>query len=198
MRASRWPSRASATRTRSSSGRAGPQHGHHFSSAAFPSFSSACSGGRSTTSASSATWADRTASHSASRSPSSRSISFRSGEASSTCSASRSSSATRTTPCTPKRLMLRSGAWGTDFRTIDFDQIANLEVSVNPVENASQVGSIRFYAKMPGVKRQPRRARDFRRHQGSVRGLQAHQEDPRRATAACGCLTSHRADLRGR
>ena len=52
---------------------------------------------------------------------------------------------------TPKRLMLRSGAWGTDFRTIDFDQIANLEVSVNPIENASQVGSIRFYSKLPGA-----------------------------------------------
>ena len=52
---------------------------------------------------------------------------------------------------TPKRLMLRSGAWGTDFRTIDFDQIANLEVSVNPIENASKVGSIRFYAKIPGA-----------------------------------------------
>jgi len=52
---------------------------------------------------------------------------------------------------TPKRLMLRSGYWGTDFRSIDFDQIANLEVSVNPVENASNVGSIRFYSKMPGA-----------------------------------------------
>jgi hypothetical protein len=49
---------------------------------------------------------------------------------------------------TPKRLMMRSGFWGTDFRTIDFDQIANLEVSVNPIENASNVGSIRFYAKV--------------------------------------------------
>ena len=50
---------------------------------------------------------------------------------------------------TPKRLMMRSGFWGTDFTSIDFDQIANLEVSVNPIENASSVGSIRFYAKAP-------------------------------------------------
>lgn len=50
---------------------------------------------------------------------------------------------------TPKRLMVRSGFWGTDFRSIDLDQIANLEVSVNPVENASNVGSIRFWAKVP-------------------------------------------------
>ena len=50
---------------------------------------------------------------------------------------------------TPQRLMMRSGFWGTDFRSIDFDQIANLGVSVNPIENASNVGSIRFYAKMP-------------------------------------------------
>ena len=52
---------------------------------------------------------------------------------------------------TPKRLMMRSGFWGTDFRSIDFDQIANLEVSVNPIENASGVGSIRFYSKMPSA-----------------------------------------------
>ncbi|HKN68129.1 MAG TPA: PH domain-containing protein [Gemmatimonadaceae bacterium] len=52
---------------------------------------------------------------------------------------------------TPKRLMLRSGFWGTDFRSIDFDQIANLEVSVNPIENASNVGSIRFYSRMPSA-----------------------------------------------
>ena len=50
---------------------------------------------------------------------------------------------------TPKRLMMRSGFWGTDFTSIDFDQVANLEVSVNPIENASGVGSIRFYARAP-------------------------------------------------
>jgi hypothetical protein len=42
----------------------------------------------------------------------------------------------------PKRLLLRSGFWGTDFVTIDFDQIANLEVSVNPIENMYGVGTI--------------------------------------------------------
>jgi hypothetical protein len=48
---------------------------------------------------------------------------------------------------TPKRLMMRSGFWGTDFRSIDFDQIVNIEVTVNPIENASGVGSIRFYSR---------------------------------------------------
>jgi hypothetical protein len=50
---------------------------------------------------------------------------------------------------TPKRLMMRSGFWGTDFQYFDFDQIGNLEVSVNPIENRSNVGSIRFYPKIP-------------------------------------------------
>jgi Bacterial PH domain len=50
---------------------------------------------------------------------------------------------------TPKRIMIRSGFWGTEFETIDFDQVANLEVSVNPIENALGVGTIRFYAKFP-------------------------------------------------
>ena len=52
---------------------------------------------------------------------------------------------------TPRRLLIRSGFWGTDFRSIDLDQIANLEVSVNPIENASGVGSIRFYSKTPSA-----------------------------------------------
>jgi hypothetical protein len=50
---------------------------------------------------------------------------------------------------TPKRIMIRSGFWGTDFQTFDYDQIASLEVSVNPIENALGVGSIRFWAKFP-------------------------------------------------
>ncbi|HEV8233654.1 MAG TPA: PH domain-containing protein, partial [Gemmatimonadaceae bacterium] len=47
---------------------------------------------------------------------------------------------------TPKRLMLRSGFWGTDFASFDLSQIANLEVTVNPIENAHGVGTIRFYS----------------------------------------------------
>jgi hypothetical protein len=49
---------------------------------------------------------------------------------------------------TPKRLLMRTGFWGTDFMTVDYDQIANLEVSVNPIENVYGVGSIRFFPKM--------------------------------------------------
>jgi hypothetical protein len=52
---------------------------------------------------------------------------------------------------TPKRIMMRSGFWGTDFKTMDFDQVGSLEVSVNPIENALGVGSIRFYPKLLGV-----------------------------------------------
>jgi PH (Pleckstrin Homology) domain-containing protein len=44
---------------------------------------------------------------------------------------------------TSRRLMFRSGFWGTDFKSIDFDQIVDLEVNVNPIENGYGVGSIR-------------------------------------------------------
>jgi hypothetical protein len=47
---------------------------------------------------------------------------------------------------TSKRIMLRSGFWGTDFKSIDFDHIDNIEVNVNPIENAYGVGSIRVYS----------------------------------------------------
>jgi hypothetical protein len=47
---------------------------------------------------------------------------------------------------TNKRLMLRTGFWGTDFKAIDFDQIVDLEVNVNPIEAAYGVGSIRAYS----------------------------------------------------
>lgn len=41
-----------------------------------------------------------------------------------------------------KRLLMRTGFWGTDFVTYDLTQLTNLEVSVNPVENFYGVGSI--------------------------------------------------------
>jgi hypothetical protein len=52
---------------------------------------------------------------------------------------------------TPRRVMIRSGFWGTDFKAIDFEQIASLEVSVNPIEAAFGVGSIRFCPKSFGL-----------------------------------------------
>ena len=47
---------------------------------------------------------------------------------------------------TDRRIMMRSGFWGTDFKAVDFDQIANLEVNVNPLEHMLGVGSIRVYS----------------------------------------------------
>ena len=47
---------------------------------------------------------------------------------------------------TAKRLMLRSGFWGTDFASFDLSQVANMEVTVNPIENAHGVGTITFYS----------------------------------------------------
>src|ERR1700690_2960464 len=44
---------------------------------------------------------------------------------------------------TNKRLMMRSGFWGIDFKAIDYDKIVDLEVNVNPVENLFGVGTIK-------------------------------------------------------
>ncbi len=45
---------------------------------------------------------------------------------------------------TSKRIMLTSGFWGIDFKAIDYDQIADVQVTVNPLENIFQVGTLRF------------------------------------------------------
>ena len=44
---------------------------------------------------------------------------------------------------TNKRLMMRTGFWGTDFKAIDYDQIVDMEVNVNPMENMYRAGTIR-------------------------------------------------------
>jgi membrane protein YdbS with pleckstrin-like domain len=45
-----------------------------------------------------------------------------------------------------KRMMMRSGFWGTDFKAIDYDQISDIEVNVNPIEKMYQVGTVRAYS----------------------------------------------------
>lgn len=47
---------------------------------------------------------------------------------------------------TNRRLMLRSGFWGIDFKSIDYDRVANLEVNVNPIDAMFKVGSLRFFS----------------------------------------------------
>ena len=47
---------------------------------------------------------------------------------------------------TNKRVMIRSGFWGIDFKAIDYDKISDIQVSVNPLENTLGVGTIRFSA----------------------------------------------------
>ena len=47
---------------------------------------------------------------------------------------------------TTKRVMLRSGFFGIDFKAVDFDKIQNLEVNVGPLEKLFNVGSIRIYS----------------------------------------------------
>lgn len=43
-----------------------------------------------------------------------------------------------------KRIMIRTGFIGVDFKTIDFDKIADLEVNVNIIERIYNVGSVKF------------------------------------------------------
>jgi hypothetical protein len=47
---------------------------------------------------------------------------------------------------TNKRIMMRSGFIGTDFKSIDYDKISDIEVTVNFVERAFNVGTIRFFS----------------------------------------------------
>ena len=48
--------------------------------------------------------------------------------------------------CTNKRVMMRTGFIGTDFKSIDYDKISDIEVTVNVIERAFNVGTIRFFS----------------------------------------------------
>ncbi|MBO9203507.1 MULTISPECIES: PH domain-containing protein [Niastella] len=45
-----------------------------------------------------------------------------------------------------KRVMIRSGFIGTNFKTIDFDKISDIEVTVSVLEKMYNVGTIRFFS----------------------------------------------------
>jgi len=45
-----------------------------------------------------------------------------------------------------KRVMMRTGFIGTDFKTIDYDKISDIEVNVNIIERIYNVGSIQFFS----------------------------------------------------
>lgn len=45
-----------------------------------------------------------------------------------------------------KRVMMSSGFIGTNFKTIDYDKISDIEVTVNVIERMYNVGSIRFFS----------------------------------------------------
>lgn len=47
---------------------------------------------------------------------------------------------------TDKRVMMRSGFIGIGFKTIDYDKISDIEVSVSVVESMFKVGTIKFYS----------------------------------------------------
>lgn len=56
---------------------------------------------------------------------------------------------------TNKRVMMRSGFWGIDFKAIDYDKISDVEVNVNPIENFYKVGTIQFYSGRTNQKGNP-------------------------------------------
>ena len=45
-----------------------------------------------------------------------------------------------------KRVMMRTGFIGTDFKSIDYDKISDIEVTVNILERAYDVGTVRFFS----------------------------------------------------
>jgi len=45
-----------------------------------------------------------------------------------------------------KRVMMRTGFIGTDFKTIDYDKISDIEVTVNVIERMYNVGTIKFFS----------------------------------------------------
>lgn len=45
-----------------------------------------------------------------------------------------------------KRVLLRTGFWGIDFKGIDFDRLEQLEVTVNPIENMLGVGTVKMFS----------------------------------------------------
>lgn len=47
---------------------------------------------------------------------------------------------------TNRRIMMRSGFWGTDFKAIDYDKISDIEVNVNPIEQMFNVGTVEAYS----------------------------------------------------
>jgi uncharacterized membrane protein YdbT with pleckstrin-like domain len=47
---------------------------------------------------------------------------------------------------TNKRLMMRSGFFGIDFKAVDYDKIEDIQVTVNPLENLFGVGTIRAFS----------------------------------------------------
>ena len=45
-----------------------------------------------------------------------------------------------------KRIMMRSGFIGTDFKMIDYDKIVDIEVKVNPIDRFFNTGTIKFFS----------------------------------------------------
>jgi hypothetical protein len=51
---------------------------------------------------------------------------------------------------TNKRILLRTGFWGIDFKSIDYDKVSDVQVTVNPLENLLRVGSVKINSGLAG------------------------------------------------
>jgi membrane protein YdbS with pleckstrin-like domain len=60
-----------------------------------------------------------------------------------------------------KRILLRSGVFGTDYQIIDYDKIRDIQVNVGPMEKLCGVGSILFNTGDVGHKGRPRLKRFY-------------------------------------
>jgi hypothetical protein len=45
---------------------------------------------------------------------------------------------------TNRRIMIRSGFWGVGFESVDYDQLAEVDVSIGPIEKMIGAGTVRF------------------------------------------------------
>lgn len=62
---------------------------------------------------------------------------------------------------TNKRIMIRTGFFGTDFRSIDYDQISDVEVVVGPIDTMFECGSINPFTGRDMMSHTYRNSRSF-------------------------------------
>jgi hypothetical protein len=48
--------------------------------------------------------------------------------------------------CSNRRVIMRTGFWGIDYKIIDYDKISDIEVRVNVIEKIFNVGTVQFFS----------------------------------------------------